>query len=182
MSLHIARKIAEMKVADRPKTREAMLKLVNNPVWGPSRTKQSFKDSADINKMLKKAQTHGSIEHLKKYPEAVYGEFDGDFDLLTAQERIKRANEIFADAPSEVRREFGNNALAFVQWAGNPENNDKLRELLPALAKPGSYFPNPVQRGGAGAGAATPAPGSASSPPETPSDAGSSPAEGGTDG
>lgn len=125
------------------------------------RTKQAFKDSTDINKMLKKAQQTGSIAHLMKYPEATYGEFDGDFDLLTAQGRIAKANQIFSDLPSEVRREFDHDALKFVKFAGDPANNDKLRELLPALAKPGTFFPNPVKRGGLGAGAAT-------APPDVP--------------
>lgn len=120
------------------------------------RAVQSFKDQCDINKMLKKAQTAGSLSHLMKYPEATYGEFDGEFDLLTAKARIQRANDIFADLPSEMRAEFNNDALSFVRFAGDPANNDRLRELFPAIAAPGSYFPNPVKRGGTGAGAATP--------------------------
>lgn len=125
------------------------------PDYSDGRTKQAFTESCDINKMLKKAQQTGSISHLMKYPEPVYGEFDGEFDLLTAQARINKANEIFADLPSEIRSEFDNNPLKFVKFAGDPANNAKLRELLPAIAKPGSYFPNPVARGGQGAGAAT---------------------------
>lgn len=118
------------------------------------RTKQAFRDECDINKILKKAQRTGSIAHLQKYPEAIYGEFDGEFDLLTAQNKLIKANQIFDELPSEVRREFGNDALAFVKFAGDPKND--IRELIPAIAKPGDYFPNPVHRGAGGAGAATP--------------------------
>ncbi len=114
--------------------------------YGDGRTKQSFKDSTDINKMLKKAQTVGSLAHLQKYPAATYGAFDGTFDLLTAHEQIKKADIIFADLPSEIRNEFNNEALKFMRFAGDPENNDKLRELLPELAEPGRMFPNPVNR------------------------------------
>lgn len=119
------------------------------------RTKQSFKDSCDINKMLKTAQVTGSISHLMKYPEAIYGEFDGDVDLLTARTRIDKAQKIFDELPSEIRSEFQNDALKFVRFAGDPANNERLATLLPAIAEPGKYFPNPVQRGGVGAGAAT---------------------------
>lgn len=143
------------------------------------RTKQAFKDQCDINKMLMKAQKTGSIEHLKKYPEPVYGEFDGTFDLLTAHEKIGKANQIFSELPSEVRSEFGNNALKFVSFAANPENNARLRELLPALAKPGAYFPNPVKRGGTGAGAAT-APNEAPVDPPTEPAPAAPPAAGGS--
>lgn len=135
--------------------------------YGDGRTKQAFKDQCDINKMLAKAQQTGSMAHLVKYPEAVYGEFDGEFDLLTAQGQIAKANEIFNDLPSEIRKDFNNDPLAFVKFAGDPDNNDKLRDLLPAIAKPGSYFPNPVARGGQGAGAAT-APVDGGEPPGNP--------------
>ncbi len=115
-------------------------------VYDDGRTKQSFKDSTDINKLLAKAQTQGSLSHLMKYPEAMYGEFDGQFDLLTAQHHLAKAKVIFDNLPSEVRREFGNKPLEFVNFANDPENRGRLRELLPELAEPGNYFPNPVSR------------------------------------
>lgn len=148
---------------------------VYTPEYNDGRTKQAFKDQCDINKMLKKAQQKGSLAHIQKYPELVYGEFDGEFDLLTAQQRLIRANEIFADAPSEIRKEFGNDALKFVKFCANPENNERLREILPAIAEPGSYFPNPVQRGGTGAGAATPPKAAAETPPPVQGEASSEP-------
>lgn len=138
--------------------------------YSDGRTKQAFKDSADINKLLNKAMKQGSISHLLKYPEATYGEFDGDFDLLTAHSKIERAREIFAELPSEVRSEFSNDPLAFVKFAANPVNNARLAEILPAIAEPGRYFPNPIQRGGTGAGAATaPAEGGGDPPAQPPS-------------
>lgn len=147
----------------------SMLKI-GKKKYDDGRTKQAFADSTDINKLLKKAMIGGSISHLIKYPELTYGEFDGDFDLLTAHAKIDRANEIFNELPSEVRKEFGNDALAFVTYAANPDNNARLAELLPAIAEPGAYFPNPVQRGGVGAGAATapPAEVPADPPPAAP--------------
>lgn len=155
----------------------SMLKI-KEKVYDDGLTKQSFKDQCDINKMLTKAQQTGSISHLNKYPEATYGEFDGEFDLLTAHRRIEKAGEIFAELPSEVRSEFGNDPLKFVTFAGSPENNNKLRELIPAIAKPGKYFPNPVQRGGQGAGAAT-APNSApAGDPPTPAEPAPAPSGG----
>ena len=82
-------------------------------IYDDGRTKQSFKDQCDINKIIKKAARHGSLAHLQKYPEAVYGEFDGEFDLMTAHSRIAKAEQIFTELPSELRNEFGNNALEF---------------------------------------------------------------------
>ena len=123
--------------------------------YGEGRTKQAFKDQCDINKIIKKAQKAGSLAHVQKYPEAVYGEFDG-YDLLEAYGKLERAKEIFAELPSEVRNEFSNDALAFAGFASNPVNSSRLAELLPAIAEPERYFPNPVNAGKAGAGEATP--------------------------
>ena len=88
---------------------------VYTPVYADGRTKQAFKDSTDINKMLAKAQRSGSISHLLKYDKAVYGEFEG-FDLLTAHTRVQKAQRIFNDLPSEVRREFQGDAFAFAAF------------------------------------------------------------------
>ena len=118
------------------------------------RTKQGFKDSADINKILKKAQTVGALSHLQKYPAAVYGVFQ-NYDLLEAHRLTDYAREVFGALPSEVRDEFDGDAFAFAAFASDPSNNARLQELLPAIARPGRHFPNPVNRGGQGAGAAT---------------------------
>lgn len=115
-------------------------------VYDDGRTKQSFKDSTDINKILKKAQKTGSLSHVQKYDSAVYGEFQG-YDLLEAHGMVTRAQEIFDDLPSEIRNEFGNDAFKFAGFASDPENIDRLQKLLPAIAEPGPYFPNPVKRG-----------------------------------
>jgi hypothetical protein len=148
-------------------TRKEILEELAPKYKHPGRTKQSFKDQCDINQILKKAQVAGGISHVQKYDKAVYGEFDQTFDLLTARERIAAADKIFMDLPAEVRNEFGNDSLAFVKFAGDPANNDKLEQIIPAIAEPGNYFPNPVSRGGKGAGAAT-APQTASEAPEEP--------------
>lgn len=115
------------------------------PEFGPTRTKQSFKDSCDITKMIKKAQKTGSLAHIQKYDKSVYGTFE-NYDLREAMEKVDFANEIFGALPSEIRREFKGDAIAFAGFASNPANRDRLQELLPAIAEPGDYFPNPVKR------------------------------------
>jgi hypothetical protein len=139
------------------------------PVYDDGRTKQSFKDECDINKLLKKAAVKGGLAHIQKYPEATYGEFDPAMDLFVARERIAKAEEIFMDLPAEVRREFNNDAVAFIQHGQNV-GLEKLIEEIPQIAEPGNYFPNPAQRGGQGAGAAT-APADPAAAPEPPAEA-----------
>ena len=87
--------------------------------YNDGRTKQAYKDQCDINRIIKRVAVKGGLSHVQKYPEAIYGEFDGEFDLLTATARIEKANQIFGDLPAEVRREFNNNALEFVNYAAS---------------------------------------------------------------
>lgn len=150
---------------------------MKNSDFGPreykdGRTKQSFKDACDINKILKKAAIKGGLSHVQKYPEAVYGEFDPELDLFVARDRIAKAEQIFMELPSEVRREFDNDAVKFVQY-GKTVGMQKLIEEIPAIAEPGNHFPNPVRRAQTPGGATTTAPEapaapSPPSPPETP--------------
>ncbi len=107
-------------------------------VYDDGRTKQAFRDSTDINKIVKKAQKAGGLAHALKYDKAVYGEFTG-IDLLGAFEQIGRAKAIFADLPAEVRSEFDQDACKFAGFASDPANIDRLQELIPAIAEPGEY-------------------------------------------
>ncbi len=109
----------------------------------PGRTKQSFKESCDVNKILKKAQKTGTISHLNKH-QATYGDLSG-FDFTEAQMQLAKAGEIFDDLPSEIRREFDNSPAKFFEFANDVENVEKLGELLPAIAEPGNFFPSPTK-------------------------------------
>ncbi len=104
-------------------------------VYDDGRTKQSFKNSTDINKILHKAQKTGVISHLAKH-EAFYGEFEA-FDFTEAQNTLARADTMFAELPHEVRSEFEQSPQKFFDFVNDPENQGNLAELLPALAAPG---------------------------------------------
>lgn len=118
------------------------------------RTQQSFKDQCDVNKIIDRHQINVANSHIQDFPPEAYGELTG-VDLLTAHNHIERAHTIFNALPSEVRNEFDNNALKFAMFASDPENVNRLPELLPDLARPGRQFNNPIKRGAQGAGEAT---------------------------
>ncbi len=99
------------------------------------RTKQSFKDETDINKILKRAQKSGTISHLNKY-EARYGDFS-NFDFFESQLMLTQGRQIFDALPSEIRNEFNQSQAEFFNYVNDPANKDRLKELLPALAAPG---------------------------------------------
>ncbi len=105
------------------------------PTYKDGRTKQSFKDETDIEKILSRAQKSGTISHLTKY-EARYGDFSG-FDFFEANIKMAAGAEIFAALPSEIRNEFQNTPGKFFAYVNDPDNKDRLGELLPELAAPG---------------------------------------------
>ncbi len=110
------------------------------PIYDDGRTKQSFRDETDINKLLQRAQKTGTISHLNKH-EARYGDFSG-FDFFEAQLRLTAGREIFDELPSEVRNEFQQSPAAFFKYVNDPANSDRLESLLPALAAPGRQMIN----------------------------------------
>jgi len=106
-----------------------------NLVYDDGRTKQSFRDSADINKMLAKAMKTGAISHLEEY-EAQYGDFEA-FDFFEAQNTLAKANSIFAELPSELRQEFNQSPGQFFSFVNDPDNVGNLGKIFPELAEPG---------------------------------------------
>ncbi len=105
------------------------------PTYKDGRTKQSFRDETDINKILQRAQKTGTISHMAKH-EGKYADFSG-FDFFESTIMLTKGREIFDDLPSELRNEFSNSPADFFNYVNDPANKDRLGTLLPALAAPG---------------------------------------------
>ncbi len=108
---------------------------LKNPTYEDGRTKQTFKDETDINKILARAQKTGTISHINQF-QGSYGDFS-DFDFFENTLMLTRGREIFDALPSELRNEFQQNPSDFFQYVNDPANKDRLEELLPGLAAPG---------------------------------------------
>ncbi len=108
---------------------------LKTPIYNDGRTKQSFRDETDINKILRRAQKTGTVSHLTKY-EARYGDFS-DFDFFEVQLKLAGGRQIFDDLPSEIRNEFNQSPAQFFDYVNDPANKDDLLKKLPALAAPG---------------------------------------------
>lgn len=133
MSMRLAAIVADTTI--KPKTRAKLLALVLSPVYDDGRTKQSFKDETDIQKIMVRADKAGTISHLEKF-EGVYGDYsDLDFHELTTQ--LAKGREIFAELPAEIRQEFGQDPDKFFAYVNDEAHKDQLRKDLPALAEPG---------------------------------------------
>jgi len=105
------------------------------PTYKDGRTKQSFKDETDINKILIRAQKAGTMSHLQKY-EGTYGDF-ADFDFFEANLQLTKGREVFDALPSELRTEFHQSPAEFFEYVNDPANHEDLRKKLPGLAQPG---------------------------------------------
>lgn len=115
------------------------------PVYNDGRTKQAFRDQTDIVKIVTKFQKEGTISHLAKHG-PTYGDF-ANIDLLQAYENIAKAETIFNELPSELRREF-ENPNNFLKFVNDPANANRLDELLPSLAEPGFQHRGRLNAGG----------------------------------
>lgn len=121
----------------------AMLEDTVKPkVYDDGLTKQSFKDQTDINKILARAAKGDTISHLAKHG-AVYGDFTEINDLYEAHDKLQRGVEIFEALPGEVKREFHQSPRNFFNFVNDPKNADRLSEVLPQLAAPGTQMPEP---------------------------------------
>jgi len=113
--------------------------LIQIQKYEDGRTKQSFKDSTDIKKIMARFDKTGTISHLSKF-EGVYADFS-DFDFHEQNTMLARGNEIFAALPAEIRREFSQSPAKFFEYVNDPANAKDLRGKLPGLAEPGNQLP-----------------------------------------
>ncbi len=99
------------------------------------RTKQSFRDECDIQKIMARADRVGTISHLQKY-EGTYSDFS-DFDFHEQMGKLTRGREIFDELPAEIRQEFAQSPAKFFAYVNDPANVKDLLKKLPGLAAPG---------------------------------------------
>ncbi len=106
------------------------------------RTKQSQRDECDINMLLERYQRDASLGHLEKYG-GQYGNY-ADYDFENHVTKIAEMETIFEQLPAEVKRDFGQSTNKFFEFVTNPENENRLAELLPEIANQGRYFQKQV--------------------------------------
>lgn len=126
---------------------------------GPSLTRQEFLLECDINTIMKQYDSVGA--GINGLPQGVRQPYYADFtsvpdSLLGFMTFMQEAEAAFMSLPAVVRKEFDNDAVAFVDFASDPENLEQMRTW--GLAPP-KEAPKPPE----------PAPGAAnSSPPGSP--------------
>ena len=99
----------------------------------PSLTEQSHKAECDVNTIMKRYERDGLLTHVNAF-QGDYGDFTGVQDYHTSMNQILLADEMFLSLPAKVREEFDNDPGKFLEFAENPDNEEKMRDmgLIPA--------------------------------------------------
>lgn len=129
---------------------------------GPSMTRAEFQQECDINFILK------GYENGKAWPGNMPGVEPLYYDFTTvpstlqeAMSQMQEAAAAFGSLHANVRREFDNDPVRFVEFAADPANLDQMRQwgLAPAAKPPIAPEPGPGQQ-------LAPAPGAPAAPPQ----------------
>lgn len=81
----------------------------------------------DVNEIMRKFQVTGTIEHVNKHG-AEYG-FAEAIEYQEAIELTRRADEMFAELPSSVRKKFDNKPEAFLDFVQKEENLEEMEGM-----------------------------------------------------
>ena len=117
---------------------------------GESMTQQHFKEESEINNIIKKHDKNGIIESVAR-GNARYGDFSLVQDYKSSLDTIREANDNFMEIPSEIRKQFNNNAGEFFNFVQDPNNQSELIKMgltktpesaTPVADKPSSEVPS----------------------------------------
>jgi hypothetical protein len=113
-------------------------------IEGPSMTRQEFADECDINTIMAQYDRYLADPMRSLRGEPQYVDFtEMPLTLMDAMEVLHRGTAAFMTLPAKVRREFDNDAAAFVDFASDPANIDQLRDWGLAAPLPD---PPPVEQ------------------------------------
>nr|QJB18757.1 MAG: internal scaffolding protein [Microvirus sp.] len=93
-----------------------------------SMAKQSFRDECDINTIMKRYESTGTIDHINRRQPS-YGDFTDVPSFHEALETVREAEALFAGLPASVRDRFGNDPGKLMEFLADPANKDEAIEL-----------------------------------------------------
>lgn len=96
------------------------------------RTKQSFRDDADINTIIKRFLRTGVLDYANKH-QPRYGDATG-IEYNAAMATVAAAKSMFNDLPADLRARFENEPAQFLDFIQDPSNYSEAEKL--GLLKP----------------------------------------------
>lgn len=91
------------------------------------KTKQSFKDECDVNRIMARYLATGELPNLNALPPQYLDVTEMDFQ--EHQNFIAEANSMFNQLPSAIRARFENNPGAFLDFCSQEKNRPELAEM-----------------------------------------------------
>lgn len=92
------------------------------------RTDQSFRDAANINKIMAQYERTGDIPGISQKT-ANYGDFSNVRDYHTSLLQIQAADESFMALPAPIRKRMGNSPQGLMDFLSDPENAEEALSL-----------------------------------------------------
>lgn len=129
----------------------------------PSKTKQSFKDECDVNRIMAKWRKTGELNHLTER-EPTYGDFTNATDYLAARQAVIDAQADFNSLSASIRDRMGNDPGVLLSFLADPANVEE-GIALGLIEKPAAPPPDAASMAAAAAIAAKAV---ADAPPQVP--------------
>ncbi len=103
---------------------------VYHPSGGEMLTKQSERDSTDVNLIMDSwVHAGGAVAGHLNTAQASYGDFSSGIDYHEALNRVKAAEASFADLPASIRGHVENDPGQFLDMVFDPERRSELEQL-----------------------------------------------------
>lgn len=125
---------------------------VTTPVGERSRTKQSFKDSTNINTIVERHRVSGEAPPFNNET-PLYGDFSNATDLHSSMNRVSAAEDSFATLKATIRDASDNSPVRFLEMLETQQGKDTLHkaglDLGPEFTPtpPALPDPKPVEAG-----------------------------------
>jgi phage internal scaffolding protein len=92
------------------------------------RTEQHHKPACDINNIIRQYDKTGLITHTNAV-KATYGDFTEVNEYQVALNSVIEAQASFSELPSDIRKKFGNDPGAFIEFVTNPDNAEECVKM-----------------------------------------------------
>lgn len=102
---------------------------------GVSLTRQSFRDEADINKIIARFEKTGMTESLNSR-EPFYGDVSELVDYHACLNIVHEAQGLFNQMSAEIRNRFDNDPRKMIEFLDNPANLEEAISLGMAVRRP----------------------------------------------
>lgn len=108
---------------------------------GQGRTKQSFKDECDINRIMARYQATGLLPQINEIPPQYMD--CTMYDFQEHQNFIAGAFSTFHELPSKLRARFNNNPAEFFDFCSQDKNRPEMAEMGLLKAQEAQPIPPP---------------------------------------